>query len=68
MEEDTRIDRIREFITPLRVAPGRDVDLGRDFDPAATGDFFSANWRPVEVGSGVVMPGWLGPRIAAQSL
>jgi len=26
------------------------------------------NWWPVAVGSGVVMLGWFGPRIAAQSL
>ena len=28
-----RKKRIAAFIEPLRVEPGSDVDLGRDFDP-----------------------------------
>jgi PPK2 family polyphosphate:nucleotide phosphotransferase len=38
--DDPRLTRIREFIEPLRVAPGSTVVLERDFDPADTGDFF----------------------------
>ena len=39
--EDARIQRIREFIAPFRVAPSSDVVLGRDFDPASTGGLFT---------------------------
>jgi PPK2 family polyphosphate:nucleotide phosphotransferase len=39
--EDARIQRIREFIAPLRVVPETDVVLERDFDPGYTGGFFS---------------------------
>jgi PPK2 family polyphosphate:nucleotide phosphotransferase len=39
--EDARIQRIREFIAPLRVAPETEVVLERDFDPGYTGGFFS---------------------------
>jgi PPK2 family polyphosphate:nucleotide phosphotransferase len=35
--EDNRVQRMREFIAPFRVAPGSDVVLRRDFDPADTG-------------------------------
>ncbi|WP_460065594.1 polyphosphate kinase 2 family protein [Streptomyces sp. YKOK-I1] len=30
---DERAERIAEFVSPLRVAPGRRVRLGKDFDP-----------------------------------
>ena len=66
MEEDTRIDRIREFITPLRVAPGREVDLGRDFDPAATGDFFSEEESKDLLHQGVDLLDHYQSRLAAQ--
>jgi PPK2 family polyphosphate:nucleotide phosphotransferase len=39
--EDARIQRIREFIAPLRVVPETEVVLERDFDPGYTGGFFS---------------------------
>jgi PPK2 family polyphosphate:nucleotide phosphotransferase len=33
---DERVRFIRKLTPPLRIAPGRAVELGRDFDPAAT--------------------------------
>ena len=33
---DERAARIAEFIEPLRVRPGRRVNLARDFDPRAS--------------------------------
>jgi PPK2 family polyphosphate:nucleotide phosphotransferase len=38
--EDAQVGRIREFIEPFRVPPGKEVVLGRDYDPGDTGDFF----------------------------
>ena len=55
MGEDTRVQRIREFIEPLRVAPGTEVVLGRDRDPADTGNLDRLRELPGEVG------GALGP-------
>jgi hypothetical protein len=33
-----RRSRLVDFIAPFRVAPGRDVVLGRDYDPAYKAD------------------------------
>src|SRR4051812_4085350 len=35
VEANKRKKRIAKFIEPLRVEPGRKIDLGRDFDPGA---------------------------------
>ncbi len=36
---DDRRPRLKEFISPFRVEPGRKVRLGRDFDPGYKADF-----------------------------
>jgi PPK2 family polyphosphate:nucleotide phosphotransferase len=39
--DETRLQRIADFIAPMRVVAGKEVVLGRDFDPADTGEFVS---------------------------
>ena len=36
--DDERARRIAQFIKPLRVKPGTDVTLSKDFDPRYKGD------------------------------
>jgi PPK2 family polyphosphate:nucleotide phosphotransferase len=64
--EDTRLQRIREFIDPLRVAPGSDVVLGRDFDSADTGDFFAEEESKGLLDQGVDLLDHYQSRLAAQ--
>jgi PPK2 family polyphosphate:nucleotide phosphotransferase len=64
--EDARIQRIREFIEPFRVAPGSDVVLGRDFDPGDTGDFFTEEESKGLLEQGVELLDHYQSRLAAQ--
>jgi PPK2 family polyphosphate:nucleotide phosphotransferase len=66
--EDARVQRIREFIAPFRVAPGSDVVLGRDFDPADTGDFFDAEGSKDLLKTGVEFLAHYQSRLAAQDM
>jgi hypothetical protein len=42
---EDRKRRIAAFIEPLRVKPGRTVDLGRDFDPGFRSDMVLQSHR-----------------------
>lgn len=64
--EDVRIQRIREFIEPLRVQPGSKVVLERDFDPAYTGDFFKEEDSKALIKQGVELLAHYQARLAAQ--
>ena len=64
--EDVQIQRIREFIQPLRVQPGSDVVLGRDFDPSYTGDFFKEEDSRDLLHRGVKLLDHYQARLAAQ--
>jgi PPK2 family polyphosphate:nucleotide phosphotransferase len=64
--EDRQIQRIREFIAPLRVAPGSDVVLERDFDPGYTGDFFKQEDSHDLLQQGVKFLSYYQSRLAAQ--
>jgi len=64
--KDTRLRRIREFIEPLRVTPGSDVVLGRDFDPADTGTFFTEKDSKSLLHEGVELLDHYQSRLAAQ--
>jgi PPK2 family polyphosphate:nucleotide phosphotransferase len=63
---DNRLQRIREFIEPLRVPPGSEVVLGRDFDPANTGDFFTEEDSKGLLAQGVEFLDHYQSRLAAQ--
>src|SRR5262245_8735843 len=62
----TRLQRIREFIQPLRVAPGSEVVLGRDFEPADTGTFFTEKDSKDLLHQGVELLDDYQSRLAAQ--
>jgi len=64
--EDIRLQRIREFIESLRVAPGKEADLARDFDPADTGDFFSKEESKDLLEEGIDLLDHYQSRLAAQ--
>jgi PPK2 family polyphosphate:nucleotide phosphotransferase len=64
--EDPRYQRIREFIQPFRVAPGSNVVLERDFDPAGTGDFFRKEDSKELLEQGVDLLDHFQSRLAAQ--
>jgi PPK2 family polyphosphate:nucleotide phosphotransferase len=64
--DDPRLARIRELIEPFRVAPGSDVVLQRDFDPAFTGDFFDEEDSKALLQQGVDMLDHYQSRLAAQ--
>jgi PPK2 family polyphosphate:nucleotide phosphotransferase len=66
MMEDDRVQRIREFIEPLRVAPGTEVVLERDTDPGDTGDFFSEDESKGLLEQGVDLLAHYQSRLAAQ--
>jgi PPK2 family polyphosphate:nucleotide phosphotransferase len=65
MEED-RVQRIREFIDPLRVAPGTEVVLERDHDPADTGNIFSKEESKDLLEQGIDLLDHYQSRLAAQ--
>ncbi len=64
--DDTRLQRIREFTEQLRVPPGSDVVLERDFDPADTGDFFTEEDSKRLLEQGVELLDHYQSRLAAQ--
>jgi PPK2 family polyphosphate:nucleotide phosphotransferase len=64
--EDARIERIRDFIAPLRVQPGSEVVLERDFDPGFTGDFFKEEDSKRLLDQGVEFLSHYQSRLAAQ--
>ena len=64
--EDTRVQRIRELIEPLRVAPGSEVVLERDYDPGDTRDLFSEEESKGLVAQGVELLRHYQSRLAAQ--
>ena len=64
--DDPRWQRIREFITPLRVPAGSQVDLERDYDPADTGDFFKEEDSKDLLKQGVELLDHFQKRLAAQ--
>jgi PPK2 family polyphosphate:nucleotide phosphotransferase len=64
--EDTRLQRMREFIEPFRVDPGSEVVLARDFDPADTGEFFKEKDSKGLLGQGVDFLDHYQSRLAAQ--
>ena len=64
--QDTRVERIREFIEPLRVQPGTEVVLARDSDPGDTGDFFSEEESKGLLEQGVELLDHYQSRLAAQ--
>jgi PPK2 family polyphosphate:nucleotide phosphotransferase len=63
---DTRLQRIRDFIQPLRVAPGSEIVLGRDFDPGDTGTFFTETDSKDLLHQGVELLDDYQSRLAAQ--
>ena len=63
---DKRLQRIRDFIQPLRVAPGSEVVLGRDFDPGDTGTFFTEKDSKDLLQQGVELLDHYQSRLAAQ--
>jgi PPK2 family polyphosphate:nucleotide phosphotransferase len=64
--DETRLQRIRDFIQPLRVPRGSQIVLGRDFDPAHTGDFFSEADSKGLLEQGVELLDHYQSRLAAQ--
>jgi PPK2 family polyphosphate:nucleotide phosphotransferase len=64
--DDVRLERIREIIEPLRVEPGTDVVLERDFDPGNTGDMFDKKDSKRLLTTGVEMLDYYQSRLAAQ--
>jgi PPK2 family polyphosphate:nucleotide phosphotransferase len=64
--DDPRLVRIREFIEPFRVASGSTVELGRDFDPSATGEFVAEEDSKRLLQTGVEMLEHYQSRLAAQ--
>jgi PPK2 family polyphosphate:nucleotide phosphotransferase len=63
---DVQIQRIRELIEPLRVAPGKEVVLGRDYDSAGTGDLVAADDSKELLAQGVKFLRHYQARLAAQ--
>jgi PPK2 family polyphosphate:nucleotide phosphotransferase len=59
-------DRIRDFVRPLRVAPGSEVVLARDFDPAYKADFLTKEDGVELLEQGVRLLAEYQERLAAQ--
>jgi PPK2 family polyphosphate:nucleotide phosphotransferase len=64
--DETRLQRIADFIAPMRVVPGKEVVLGRDFDPADTGEFVSKEDSVGLLRQGVELLDHYQARLAAQ--
>ena len=64
--EDAQVGRIRELIAPFRVPPGSEVVLGRDFDPANTGDLVAKEDSKALLHQGVEALAAYQSRFAAQ--
>ena len=63
---DNRVPRIRRFIKPFRVEPGRRVRLPRDFDPRFTGDLIRKEDAEELLQTGVELLAEYQARLAAQ--
>jgi PPK2 family polyphosphate:nucleotide phosphotransferase len=64
--DDVRVQRIRELIEPLRVLPGSEVVLERDYDPADTRDLFAEADSKDLLAHGVDLLRHYQKRLAAQ--
>jgi PPK2 family polyphosphate:nucleotide phosphotransferase len=64
--DETRSSRIAELIVPLRVPPGSQVQLARDFDPSNTGDFVTKKDSVDLLKQGVELLDHYQARLAAQ--
>jgi PPK2 family polyphosphate:nucleotide phosphotransferase len=64
--EEARVQRLREFIEPLRVSPGSQVVLERDFDPGDTGEFVTEKDSKDLLKEGVRLLDHYQARLAAQ--
>ena len=62
----TRAHRIADFIAPFRVAPGREVVLGRDFDPGYTDGLIRKDESQTLLRMGVELLAEYQERLAAQ--
>jgi PPK2 family polyphosphate:nucleotide phosphotransferase len=62
-----RRGRLADFIKPFRVAPGRDVVLGRDYDPAYKADVKNKKQGKELLEEGVELLSTYQTRLAAQS-
>jgi PPK2 family polyphosphate:nucleotide phosphotransferase len=63
---DDRVPRIREFIKPFRVEPGRRVRLPRDYDPGFKGDFLRKEDAEELLRTGVELLAEYQARLAAE--
>src|SRR3954451_24480064 len=64
--DDVQARRIAELIAPFKVAAGSEVVLGRDFDPADTGDFVHEEDSKALLAQGVDFLAHYQSRLAAQ--
>ncbi|MFI5609214.1 polyphosphate kinase 2 family protein [Amycolatopsis sp. NPDC051903] len=64
---DLRVERIAEFIEPLRVQPGSRVRLARDFDPGYKADFLNKKDGRELLAAGVELLADYQRRLAAQN-
>jgi len=64
--DETRLQRIADFIAPMRVPPGKEVVLGRDFDAADTGDFVTKHDSVDLLRQGIELLDHYQARLAAQ--
>jgi len=65
---DDRARQIRRLIDPLRVKPGRRVNLKDDFDPAYTADFVKKEEAKATLHEGVELLAEYQERLAAQDV
>ncbi len=63
---DQRVERIAEFIKPLRVKPGSKVNLGKDFDPGYKADYLKKKDGVELLKTGIAMLADYQARLAAQ--
>ena len=63
---DERLDRLERFIAPLRVEPGRQVVLSRDFDPGYKAEFVDKDDGEDLLRRGVELMAEYQERLAAQ--
>jgi PPK2 family polyphosphate:nucleotide phosphotransferase len=63
---DRRVKRLREFIEPFRVPPGKKVVLARDFDPSYKAHFLNREEGEELLQQGILMLDEFQERLAAQ--
>jgi len=63
---DQRVERIAEFIKPLRVKPGSKLNLGKDFDPGYKADYLKKKDGVELLKTGIAMLADYQARLAAQ--